>query len=499
VIGRLADLLRLAWGLLYWNARKTWFQLRRDHTPCPCQCASDSGQAYETHCDACLTWHQPTRFRRVCPLLVETSDGLRCSADTADVRPFWLRALGFYGGSALALYLSAALGLFAFLRAVGYPISIVHLVWPGSWHRVGEVRGWFFMDRAQRAFAEGRGAEGMLYLANAYEFDPTNYTVAFTLAQKLQLTQPQRSDALYRQLSLRHPQQSALTDQVWFRALLARGDFPAVEELALARLLRDPDPRNASVWMRALIFASRQNATTASLQQLLESSAPAVRVWHPLLETELSLRAGQTRQARSRLREPWTDMPAYGLFYQVNEMIVLGDGMDAADRLQARTDRIDDTARATLLLRVYATLGATQSLDSLATTLLDPPLSLARANLLAAHLIRHPNPAHFDRLFSVFTQSRIPLTDESLETHLALYCAAGATGDWEKMHAIAAILRTPGRGNTLTLGAVEAFFRGQTTQTRIAGLLSALPMPLEAHYALLERYPGPRATVALSR
>lgn len=499
MIGRLADLVRLAWGLLYWNARKTWFQLRRDHTPCPCQCASDSGRAYETACDACLSWHQPARFRRVCPLLVETSYGLRCSVDTAHVRPFWLRALGFYSGSALALYLATALALFAFLRVVGYPISILHLVWPGSWHRVGEVRGWFFMDRAQRAFAEGRGAEGMLYLANAYEFDPTNYTVAFTLAQKLQLTQPQRSDALYRQLSLRHPQQRALTDQVWFRALLARGDFPGVEALALNRLLRDPDPRNASVWMRALIFASRQNATTVSLQQLLESKAPSVRVWQPLLETELFLRAGENQQALRRLRESWAGIPPYGFFYQVHESIVLGDGIAASDRLQASPDRIDDTARATLLLQAYATLDANQLLESLAATLLGSPLSLARANLLAAHLIRHPNPALLDRLFSAFTQSRIPLTDETLETYLALYCTAGATGDWDKMHAIATILRPPGRGNTLTLGAVEAFFRGQTPQTRIAGLLSALPMPLEAHYALLERYPGPRATVALSR
>lgn len=498
MIGRLADLFRLAWGLLYWNARKTWFQLRRDHTPCPCQSASDSGRAYETNCDACVTWHQPARFRRVCPLLVETPDGLRCSADTADVRPFWLRALGFYGGSALALYLTAALAIFAFLRVVGYPISIVHLVWPGSWHRVGEVRGWFFMDRAQRAFAEGRGAEGMLYLANAYEFDPTNYTVAFTLAQKLQLTQPLRADALYRRISALHPEQSAFTDQVWFRSLLARGDFPAVEELARRRLLRDSDSLRTSVWMRALIFASRQNATTASLQELLESSAPAVRVWHPLLETELLLRAGDTRRARSRLLTRWDDIPGYGLFYQLDELISLGDGIEAADRIQAAADRLDDTARATLLLRAYATLQATQSLNRLASLLLDPPLSPPRANLLAAHLIRHPNPALFDRVFDAFTHSRVALTDESLETYLALYCAAGVTGNWDKMHAIAATLRPPGRGNTLTLGTVEAFFRGQTTQTRIAGLLAALPMPLEVHYALLERYPGARTGVVPS-
>lgn len=490
VIGRLADLLRLAWGLLYWNIRKSWFQLRRGRSPCPCQSASDSGRAYETICEACVSWHRPAAFRRVCPLLVETPDGLRCSVDTERVRPFWLRAFGFYGGSILTLYLAAALTIFAFLRTVGYPISIVHLVWPGSWHRVGQVRGWFFMDRAQRAMAHGQMAEGMLYLANAYEFDPDNYTVAFTLAQKLQITQPHRSDEIFRQLVVAHPEQKNLTYQVWFRALLARGDFPAIEALARARIV--DDPANAAVWMRALIFASRQTGSEASLRQLLESAHAAIRPWHPLLETELLLRAHRVDEARSRLRQPWLESPPFAFFYQISERIALGDGIAAVDLLEAHRARLDDNARAALLLRAYATLGASQSVERLATRLLDPPVSLASANLVAAHLIRQPNPAVFERLFFEFGRSKIPLTDDSLETYLALYCAAGVVGDWDRMHTIAGAIRTPGRGNTLTLGAVEAFFRGQTTRTRISGLLPALPMPLEVHYALLERYPGPR-------
>jgi hypothetical protein len=50
----------------------------------------------------------------------------------------------------------------------------------------------------------------------------------------------------------------------------------------------------------------------------------------------------------------------------------------------------------------------------------------------------------------------------------------------------------------LTLGFVESFFRGQTTQTRAAALLPALPLPLEVEYALLARYPGPRVTLEKS-
>ena len=114
--GRFADLFRLVWALLYWNTRKSWFQLRRGRSPCPCQSPSDSGRAYETACVACLSWNEPARFRRDCPLLVSTPQGLRCSVNTADVRPFWRRAFFFYGGGLATLYLTAALTVFIFLR-----------------------------------------------------------------------------------------------------------------------------------------------------------------------------------------------------------------------------------------------------------------------------------------------------------------------------------------------------------------------------------------------
>ena len=74
--GWIADFFRLAWGLLYWNYRKSWFRLRRGRARCPCQSPSDSGRALETVCEASLSWHKHANFRRVCPLLVDTP-GLR--------------------------------------------------------------------------------------------------------------------------------------------------------------------------------------------------------------------------------------------------------------------------------------------------------------------------------------------------------------------------------------------------------------------------------------
>ena len=69
-------------------------------------------------------------------------------------------------------------------------------------------------------------------------------------------------------------------------------------------------------------------------------------------------------------------------------------------------------------------------------------------------------------------------------------CAAGVARDWPKLETVSRFISGHGEGSAFTLHLVEAFFRGNTRQTRIAALLPALPMALEVYYALLERYPG---------
>jgi hypothetical protein len=303
VLGWLADLFRLAWGLPYWNTRKAWFRRSRGRTRCPCQSPSDSGRRFETGCEACIAWDRPARFRRVCPLLVATADGLRCSADTADVRPFWGRMFGYYGGTLLSLYLAGAIAVFAFLRSIGYPISIVHVTWPGLWYRVPQARGWFFAQKSSRALAEGRTAEGLLYLSNAYQFDPTSYQIALALAKSYQTGRPRESDVLFENLLREHPAQRDATAQEWFRALLARGDFQKIAGLAYAQALADT--ARAHVWIRALLFATRQLGDDARLRALLANPSRAAIGWHQLLDVELFVRAGRFRDARAALDRPW--------------------------------------------------------------------------------------------------------------------------------------------------------------------------------------------------
>lgn len=175
MLGWLADFFRLLGGLFYWNIRKTWFQQRRGRSPCPCQSPSDSGLAFETGCEACVQWSRPIRFRRVCPLLVETLDGLRRSGNTADVRLFWGRTLRYYGGMLGTLYVIAVLAVFVFLRTIGYPVSILDISLPPLWHRLAHARGWYFFEQSQRAFTAGRSAEGCFTSRT-----PTNSTLPTT-------------------------------------------------------------------------------------------------------------------------------------------------------------------------------------------------------------------------------------------------------------------------------------------------------------------------------
>ena len=487
MLGWFADYFRLAWGLLYWNTRKAWFRRSRDRTKCPCQNPSDSGRAYETGCEACVSWDQPARFRRVCPLLVETPKGLRCSVDTADVRPFWGRLFGYYGGTLVALYLAGALAVFVFLRTIGYPISIVHVTWPGLWYRVPQARGWFFSQKAQRALAAGRTAEGLLYLSNAYQFDPGSYPIALTLAKSLQTGRPRDSDLLFERLLREHPGQRDATAQEWFRALLARGDFQKIAGLAYTETL--VDPAHAHVWIRALLFATRQLGDDSRLQALRAEKAPAAVAWHALLDVELLMRSGRVREARVLLDRPWpANASPFTVYYRVTTLLALGDPFAALDTLETNSTRLGSDDYAMLKLEALAAAGSTRTLRAKIDELLAPKLTLARALILCAHLIRHPDAAAFARLVDKAQQEQLPIDTNSAGVWFSFICTAGAVGDLPKLHALVVTVKLATNSPFVALSAIEAFFQKQAGTDPITAYLPVLPLPIEVTYALIDRY-----------
>lgn len=494
VTGWAADIFRIALAMIYWNTRKSWFRLRRGRERCPCQNPSDSGRALETACEACHGWDRPGRFRHVCPLLVETPKGLRCSVNAADVRPFWRRTLGYYGVSLGAIYLCGALIFFTVLRLIGYPVNVFHVIWPPAWHHLREVRGGFFVSKANRAFAAGHKAEGLLFLTNAYELDPQNYAAGVLLAKTIHLSQPNLSDGIFSRLMADHPLQRTATAQEWFRALLPRGDYNGISRLARDMVIEDGP--HASVWMRALLFATRQLKTDTPLRELLASEVPAARPWRPLLEVELRLRAGRASEVRSALRQLWTGMPAFANYFQIETLIQQGDAMLALDLLAQYGRAIDDEARATLQLEAFALTNSASLTQQLASALLSAPPNLPTIKILTAHLVRHPDQAVLDGVYANFLRADFAVTNDSLGIYFSMFCAAGVAKDWGKVHALERRLKQSTGGNFVMLALLETFFRGDATQTRISAFLPAVPMPLEVTYALLERYPGSTAASA---
>lgn len=505
MLGWLADVFRLGWGLLYWNCRKSWFQLRRGRSACPCQSPSDSGRPYETHCDACVSWDRPARFQRVCPLLVDTPDGLRCSVPTSAVRPFWGIAARWYGGTALTVYAVAVLSVFGFLRTIGYPVSILHVGLPPLWHKVGQARGWFFLERSNQAFAAGRTSEGLLYLANSYEFDPTNFGAGLALAKRNQAAQPGRSDQVFEQLLREHPDKRAATAQEWLRALLPRGDFRKIATLAQAEVLAGG--AHSSVWMRALLFATLQLGDDAPLRDLLARPTPAAAVWHPLLATELLLRKSQGTTARAALDRAWpwhgpplTTVSQFTVLYRANALIALGQPMVALDLLGQYRARLVNDDYVSLRLAALSAAGASASLQREFEGILEQRITPPLVTTLCAHLIRYPNPANFDRLYTKVERGSLPLNTDTASAWFSLLCTAGALNDKARLSALGAQLKQASPTPFTSLAVVEAFFRGDTTERRITAFLPILPLPNEVIYALLERYsPAPGTTVGALR
>ncbi len=329
--GWLADFFRFCWGLFYWNIRKTIFRWRGGR--CPCQNPSDSGRALETTCDACLHWRQPARFRRVCPLLVTTPNGLRCSANTKDVRPFWGRAAGFYSGALVASWLAAVLVVFAALRGIGYPVRFIAVAWPPARSGIRTARGEYFFEKARHALAANQTKEAQLALSYAYELDPHNYRAGLTLAKLWQAPLPEWSDRVYARLLHDDTAQSALIGNEWYHALLARGDFPKIAQLMPA-LLAD-DAADTPVWIHAMFFATRRLGDTKPLRKMLETGPSLASGLRRLTEIELLIETGLTSDAHDALLRLSVDTP-YAAYYQIGELTALGFPDDAMVALKRR-------------------------------------------------------------------------------------------------------------------------------------------------------------------
>jgi hypothetical protein len=496
VIGWLGDFLRFWWSLLYWNLRKSLFRRHRDRARCPCQNPSDSGRALETGCEASQFWHRPAHFRRVCPLLVETPDGLRCSVDARDVRPFWRRAAAYFFSAAAGLYLALTLGAFVALRLIGYPLSPLTLLWPPRWPELRVARSDYFVAKAQRALDAHQVNEAMLSLNVAFSSNPRNYGAGLELAQLLSLGQPDLAEQVFRVLMRDHPGRRATTAEAWFRLLLVNGQFDRAATLAATLFLDNPAQRPA--WLHALFFVTRQTHDDQPLRDLIARHAAALEpIYVALINSELLIRQGHGLRLLPGLT---TELPpeagAYGPYFQVSRLIALGRAGDALTAL-SRYGASGRIAPADVFLLRLDALAALGRQDLLRQRLDQQPVNAPELELICIHLVHYPDAGVLAALARCITRSHLPADDSTYAAYSAYLMACGVAQDWDKFNAAAELLKGISGTRMVRLDAVEAFFRHKDASARLENILPTLPaLPLNMIYALYDRYgasPSPLA------
>ncbi len=485
--------MRLGWGALYWNTRKTWHVVRGRRHRCPCQVESDSGRARETGCEAVVHLRSPARFRTVCPLLERRGDGAWvCSVDAGRVRPFWGRAVLLLGGSFLAVYLLATLLAFGLLRGIGYKVAYGQMLRPDRWSEFRVVQSKFYLERASEARAAARPAEALLALSNAFELNPGDYATGLLLAQLYQAGQPVLSDGVFARLYREHPERREQTAQAWYRALLSRGDFAAVLPVARNRLLQPEGGRVSSAWTQAFLFAVRRTGDVAALERLAaapELQEPVRRLLR-LEQTLPALSASARVEALSSALAGETD--AFAAVHLLRRLLEENRLQLVWNKLAATGGPISDREKTRLRLDVLAKAGNNADRARLFRQLLTLPTQPALVELLVAHLVLHPDPALLRALGEKLAADPLPAGEESYPLLLAWFAACGAVGDealaTQAAERLASVTARDSRAVTYARRALLESGRGFRVET-VLPLLQ--PLPLEVIYALYERYPAP--------
>ena len=418
MIRRLANWLEDAalcvWALLYWNARKSLYVLKRRRGRCPCQDPSDFGTSGRAHCDASLHLNQPIRFRHVCPLLVAGpgGKGAFCSVSASEVRPFWGRAIKFFAGSALAFYLAGTTLFYVGMRATGVDtLSWRQVAWPGAWGEIPHERSKFFFKRAMIACARLDYREAYQSMATALAQDPQNYQARLLMAQYSEFAGDYlTADQFFKELRRDFPDQHLRTEVTFHDTLLSVGRHKTLALHCIERASATNPDRAA--WIGTLLMAMHLGrlgpAFIAKNQEAVSHLDPDARL---LVQAQAALVAGDVRAARALLRH--TFAPPVNANYVIQQLrmflrsgspadaevawTVNGGGMDAFDR-QLTKSWIDHGLG-------YASLAGMEF-----TALADRPYTQQTLDKLVATLVMQPDAEALRHLHDRVLKGPEPLT-----------------------------------------------------------------------------------------
>lgn len=410
------DFLHFWWDLIHWNARKTAFVARGRRGLAPCQSPSDSGRAWETHCEAAAGWDKQERFCRVCPAFKRGPEGWRCSVDAAQVRPHWGLAVAWWGGASVAAALMVAVAAYGILVTLGYRnIGILDALIPARWGRIAAAQRDVFLRQARNALARHDIEAMRLSLASAAAAAPDDYESRLALAQiHSHLLMSRLATAEFNDLMVRFPQHHARTALVFHDVLLSTGQFDALGKLALGRL-SITEPPEQGPWLKALFVALRGSRSPVQLldanrEQL--GSLPAL--WQEVVRVEAGVRStGVPSAALMRLTEiPARKEHAALIILAGETLAAFAPGEQAADAIAHASPVIGAFERERLLHRLHVRAGS----ERLALQSFDAMLALAnrvseRERMLAA-LVDFPDTVRVGRLAGALGNPRTPFSRE---------------------------------------------------------------------------------------
>lgn len=495
--GAAIDFTRLWWALLYWNTRKSVHRWRGASGPAPCHDPGGSGRAGETHCDACLGWSQPARFRRVCPLLIVRPDGETvCGVDEKRVRPFWGRALIAYAGLAFSVYLGLSVLAVAALRHRGFPMPYTVVVAPWGWSEFNTLQAKHFLELGKTEHAAGRWDQAALALSVAHNLNTNDTEAGLLLVSIWQVTRPGFADQVFASLIQRATSHEEAADYryLWFRSLLERGDFPAILRVA-TEALSTPEsrPTHARVWVDALVFATRQTGDRAPLEALCVQPAQLPPEARRVLPFELGLlKSAQADKTPYFTLNAPPPQETYARIHWLRCLIAHGKAEVVLKGMESGgAAALPATEWALLQLDAYAQLHWESSRrQSLATLLanLNSPEVLDR---IAANLIRHPNPETNAVLWAWWSERRAQVSGSTFQPLPTYFIpVAGTAQEKGRLSLAIAISESIHPGGNDFWQSLTGYFFDLNALTPIAKFLPGLrPLGLETTYALHERYP----------
>lgn len=479
-MGWMSDAFRFLWGLLYWNARKSAFRKAPHRRRCPCQAPSDSGRAFETACEACMSWNEPARFRFVCPALTVRPEGCQCSLDAANVRPFWKRAFLVYAALFAFTWLGGASAYSFLLARQGVSVSFISVACPLLWHRIPQARAAHFHNLGIAALQQGhlRGASINLHLA--WSIDPSRGDTALILARIAAFSNIELADSISRDLLNRQASLSEPVAQEWLALLLARGDFPSVRVLALQRARQNPEA--ASPWIHALIVATRTLNDSATLAAAIAD--PTLAPWRTVFEIETLFRQRRTSAILARLAaSPKPSLP-YFAYYHVHLLLALNLPAEALDAIAIHDAVLPQTDKIDVWLEAWTQLGRKQRVHQIATDLLRQPPSSTILVLLSNHLLRHPDPSLAALVWSHLKTRPLAPTEDSLHAYNAFFCACSVNSDKTLADELKTEIHRRTGARFFALDLAESYFKSSDKSLKINNFLPLLPLPLTSLYTL---------------